>query len=166
MAQLDGVGMNTEWRPIVGFEGLYSVSNLGQVWSFFGAGRVLRPAAQKPWGHLHVQLYKGGVPETYSVHRLVARAFIGEPTGPLVRHIDGRSANNNASNLAYGTPSENSFDTVRHGHNLHSNQVACINGHLYTDENTYNAPGRYRRDCRTCIRARVKKYKASKRALA
>jgi len=156
--------MSAEWRPVVGYEGFYSVSSTGKIWSFFRCGRVLRPASQVPHGHMHVNLNRDGKRETHSVHRLVARAFIGEPTGPLVRHIDGNARNNNLANLAYGTSSENNLDTVRHGHNPMSTRTKCVNGHPFTEDNTYRAPGYSRRDCRTCIRARVAKYKARKMA--
>ena len=50
------------------------------------------------------------------VHRLVAEAFHANPHGyPLVRHLDGNSLNNAASNLAHGTPAMNMADAQRHG---------------------------------------------------
>lgn len=50
-----------------------------------------------------------------NIHSVVAEAFIGpRPTGMVVRHVDGNRYNNAASNLAYGTPNENVYDSVKH----------------------------------------------------
>ena len=51
------------------------------------------------------------------MHRLVARAFIGEcPIGLHVLHGDGDKTNNHYTNLRYGTPADNHMDTLAHGH--------------------------------------------------
>ncbi len=111
------------WKAIPGYEGAYEVSNLGRVRSRdrlvrvgHGAfrtlrGRVLRPAPGRTG--LCVVVGKGN---TRQVHSLVAAAFIGpRPPAADVRHLDGDPTNNCATNLAYGTRSENNRDVVYHG---------------------------------------------------
>lgn len=112
------------WRPVVGYEGLYEVSDLGRVRSVTSDGRQRRrrlgrvlKQGNAPHGYKTVGLSKGsaGV-ETLTVHCLVLTAFTGpKPTGKETRHLDGDPGNNTLGNLAWGTRSENSQDTVRHG---------------------------------------------------
>jgi hypothetical protein len=78
-------------------------------------GRVLA-SIRKNNGYLCVTLAKGSVRVQVALHRLVARAFLGEcPIGLHVLHTDGDKNNNRVDNLRYGTPAENIADTERHG---------------------------------------------------
>lgn len=106
--------MSEQWRPVVGWEGLYEVSSEGRVRSFRrGAnGRVLRPGIASH-GYPTVALGRGN---TQSVHVLVAAALLGPcPEGQEVRHRDGKRTNPRATNLRYGTRSDNINDAVRSG---------------------------------------------------
>jgi lambda repressor-like predicted transcriptional regulator len=116
-----------KWVDVPGWEGLYEVSNAGLIRSkdrFVPAkggavalrkGRALR-LVEKTNGYLCVTLANGLRRPQLSVHKIVARAFIGEcPLGLHVLHGDGNKRNNAAKNLRYGTPSENLADTERHG---------------------------------------------------
>lgn len=106
--------MTEQWRPVVGWEGLYEVSSEGRVRSFRrGAnGRILRPGIASH-GYPTVALGRGN---TQSVHVLVAAAFIGPcPEGQEVRHRDGKRSNPKAENLRYGTRSQNINDAIRSG---------------------------------------------------
>src|SRR5437660_319440 len=106
-----------EWRPVVGFEGLYEVSDFGRVrsldrmvantsrrkkaFNFPRKGRLLNPST-RPDG------YKG-----FTVHDLVARAFLGvRPARAIINHIDGNRANNRLDNLEYTTYRANSLHAV------------------------------------------------------
>lgn len=113
---------NERWKPVVGYEGLYEVSDLGRVRSVdrdvIGAdgvskphhGKMLAPSLRSR-NYLYVKLCKCGVRETEAVHRLVASAFVPNLYGkPEVNHIDGCKTNNRAGNLEWCTRSEN----VRH----------------------------------------------------
>lgn len=115
-----------QWRPVVGFEGLYEVSNHGRVrsldreiqavnrWGAVGPrilrGRMLRGNDQGS-GYLSVHLAVDGERHPRLVHRLVAEAFCPAAEGAVyVNHKDGVKTNNTAGNLEWCTFSQN----VRH----------------------------------------------------
>lgn len=165
--------MTERWRPVVDWEGLYEVSDQGQVRSLDRVvvrsngrtqpihGRVLRSGANAK-GYLYLNLKDGPRRKTAPVHRLVAEAWHGPcPEDLQCRHLDGNKLNNNPSNLKWGTPSENIYDRVAHGTDRNARKTHCPAGHEYTEENTYWHP-RCGRKCRTCDanRARVVRSRA------
>lgn len=88
------------WKPIAGYEELYEVSDLGRVRSL-KAGRCLKPQAAG-LGYKKVELYRTGKRKSVFVHRLVAKAFVPNPSKFLeVNHIDEDKSNNAASNLEW-----------------------------------------------------------------
>ena len=98
--------MTESWRAVVGFEGLYEVSDLGRVRSLPRKGtkgglRKLSYNAHQGSGQVQVQLRKGrGRYRNASVHRLVLEAFVGPcPKGQECRHIDGDPKNNKLQNF-------------------------------------------------------------------
>jgi hypothetical protein len=101
------------WKPVVGFEQWYEVSDMGRVRSSRRGGlRILRPGLSTG-GHLSVALGRGN---TRMVHALVLAAFVGpRPPGADSRHLDGNYINNRLDNLSWGTRSENIRDAIRHG---------------------------------------------------
>ena len=105
------------WKPVVGFEGWYSVSNMGRVRRDKREKRTYpgRLLTQHPnnSGYLQVHLSKDG-DNMRRVHRLVAEAFVGQcPMDREVNHCDGNKINNVASNLEYVTRSENINHSLR-----------------------------------------------------
>lgn len=117
---------NEEWRPVVGYEGLYEISNIGNVRRLPGyvrTGRGLRfwkggpLKLQNGSEYFHVDLSKNGKRKIRVIHQLVADAFLGlKPDGcDLVRHFDGDCKNNKVENLIWGTSLENEADKDRHG---------------------------------------------------
>ena len=102
--------MTEEWRPVVGYEGQYEVSNLGRVRSLI-SGRVLANRVGRE-GYPRLNLRH----RTHYVHALVAEAFLGpRHSGLEVRHRDGNRENCHLSNLCYGTRSENHHDCYEYG---------------------------------------------------
>lgn len=107
--------MIEEWRPILSYEGLYSVSNLGQIRSERNrtsskAGRLLKLTETRR-GYRTVSLSLEGKESCCRVHRLVWEAFRG-PLAPglVVNHLDGVPGHNALANLEAVTVAEN----VRH----------------------------------------------------
>ena len=111
--------MEEEWRSIAGYEGIYEVSNLGQVRSVdrqsegrpgricSRKGRLIKPYMRKT-GYFSVSVGKDGEFNSKHIHRLVAEAFIPNPEGkPMVDHIDRNRANNVVSNLRWVNHSQN-----------------------------------------------------------
>jgi hypothetical protein len=111
-----------EWRPIVGYEGLYEVSNKGRVKSLAKSwlnGRknsnvftknetILKKYIQKN-GYERIVLRSNNTKKDLLVHRVVAITFIPNPNNkPAVNHIDGNKLNNNIYNLEWVTYKENS----------------------------------------------------------
>lgn len=111
--------MIKEWKDIVGYEGLYKVSNTGDVMRtsrniigkygdvYHRPEHLLKPSqggkdAYKGNGYLQVHLFKNGKTETRKIHKLVAEAFIPNPfLLPQVNHIDGNKLNNHVDNLEW-----------------------------------------------------------------
>ena len=92
------------WKPVVGYEGLYMVSNFGRVKSFrFGKERIMKLVPNR-CGYLCVNLYKNNIKKSYKVHRLVAEAFLPNPYNLTeVNHRDENKLNNNVDNLEWCT---------------------------------------------------------------
>ena len=94
------------WKPINGYEGLYEVSDLGNVRR---DGRVLKPQSRRH-GYLSVWLYGvGDRRKQFSIHRLVAEAFCENPNNySEVNHLDENKQNNRADNLEWCSHKQNS----------------------------------------------------------
>ena len=97
------------WKSVPGYEGLYEVSNLGRVRSndrVDSVGRLRKGQTLKPIrhnkGYVYVNLHSDrGIKKEY-IHRLVARAFLGEPIqGHDVDHVNRRRNDNTVANLRY-----------------------------------------------------------------
>lgn len=101
-----------QWRNIVGYDGLYQVSNQGSVRNL-KSGRLVS-ISKTADGYSKVALRANGKAKTFLVHRLVASAFIGDLQGMQVNHMDENRSNNVVQNLEICTASQNS----RHGSRL------------------------------------------------
>lgn len=103
--------MQEIWKDIEGYEGLYQVSNLGNVKSLnykrMGFSRLLTPKCNND-GRLWVELRKNGKGKAFLIHRLVGTCFIPNPHGlPQINHIDENPKNNTVENLEWCTQEYN-----------------------------------------------------------
>jgi hypothetical protein len=120
---------NQIWKDIIGYEGLYQVSNLGLVKSLpkqkirksrFGnyytitTKEIILKNVEGKTGYNSVTLVKNSIKKTINIHRIQLIAF--KPNSDFknlqVNHIDGNKRNNNLENLEWTTPIEN----TRHAH--------------------------------------------------
>ena len=119
--------MQEIWKPITGYEGLYSVSNMGRVKSHerytltsHGVKRkvfekILKPMTDKA-KRQQVSLCKDFNVKIIRVHHLVLREFVGPiPNGMERCHNDGNASNNCLENLRYDTAQNNQKDKILHG---------------------------------------------------
>lgn len=100
------------WKPVVGYEGFYEISNLGRLrsveritkrpegeWHF--KQKIIRAFKTKK-GYLRTRLYKNGVAETLSIHRLVLTAFVPNPqNSPMINHKNEIKSDNRLENLEW-----------------------------------------------------------------
>lgn len=136
------------WKDVVGYEGLYEVSNLGRIrthkdkityterhgirkWK----QRIIKQKFQKRVRSekydARVTIWKDGKEKTFLVSRLVARAFLENPLNlPQVNHIDGEPTNNNVLNLEWCSEKEN----VNHAYN--SNLIKTSKVTVITNKKT------------------------------
>jgi hypothetical protein len=107
------------WLPIDGYGGHYEISNLGRLRSYghFNKLVILKLFLGDRGYYRKTLLIKGTlIRKNYSVHRLVAMAFIPNHNGkPNVNHIDGNKLNNRVENLEWVTQSENLQHAVKLG---------------------------------------------------
>lgn len=105
----------TTWRPVVGYEGRYEVSDAGEIRSLPRLW-ILKPSKNRG-GYLQVVLCDyPRARSTQIVHTVVAAAFLGpRQNGLQVNHVSGVKTDNRACNLEYVTPSENVLHIYRNG---------------------------------------------------
>lgn len=106
--------VNVIWKDIVGYEGIYKISEYGDVVSLkrecgFGSRREEKPKTISiKKGYASVALCREKTIKHFLLHRLVAQAFIPNPENlPQINHIDGNKINNNFKNLEWCDRSHN-----------------------------------------------------------
>ncbi|MFA5306924.1 MAG: NUMOD4 motif-containing HNH endonuclease [Candidatus Babeliales bacterium] len=108
------------WKPILGYEGRYEISNYGQVRSLDSLhdkhrGKIMAQFSG-PKGYKYIDLRNKTGKKAFAVHRLVLEAFVcPKPEGKQVAHWDGNPSNNFEGNLRWATARENIEDRERHG---------------------------------------------------
>lgn len=107
------------WKPVVGWEGVYEVSDLGRVKRLVPgrqtyAGRIFEPAGH-PRGYVFITLCHEGRKVSRPAHLLVLEAFVGPKPSPTHQgnHKDGVRTNNTVDNLEWVTVSENRLHAYR-----------------------------------------------------
>lgn len=163
------------WLPVVGWEGLYEVSDMGRVRSLDrtvptsggryrrAPGCILKP--QKRSGYQVVMLRRIPDRKTYYIHDLVLSAFVGpKPERQCVRHgVKGRLVNE-LTNLCYGTRSENNYDCSRRDRtHPQSHKTTCPRNHPYDGKATRPNGSTYRY-CKRCDRERNRMRERQRRA--
>lgn len=115
------------WKPIINYEGIYEISNLGKIKSFpkdrfcFGHKRtestkLIKTDTFHPSGYRFVTLIKDKVRKSYAVHRLVGIHFIDNPENlPQINHKDTIKTNNIYSNLEWCTNFYNQQHAIENG---------------------------------------------------
>lgn len=167
--------MSEKWLPVSGYEGLYEVSDQGNIRAlpkkvirphtrpYVTKMHTLKPAPGNKHGHLHLTLVDAdGVPQKHWVHRLVALAWCPRENGQdVVRHGINGPTDNRASQLAWGTHADNAADKDVHGTvPVYVPKTHCGNGHKMTPENTYIPPKNpTHRNCKQCQRERTRSYR-------
>ena len=140
-----------QWKPVIGYEGLYEVSNIGRVKSIertltrkngsllpipekMLSIRVGKKTERHPMPRLYAELWKDNARKACIVARLVCIAFNpNNDNKPQVNHKDGNSANNNADNLEWVTARENNVHALKN--NLVSRPKKKVRGvHLTNGE--------------------------------
>lgn len=109
------------WADVRGFEGLYQVSNLGNLLSL-RTGKLMSSRTYPPKEYIQPTLYKEGKSK-HLLHRLVAAAFVdGYEPGKEVNHKNGCKTDNRAENLEWVTSSENKL----HGCYVLGQQIKAV----------------------------------------
>ena len=153
--------ISESWRPVVGFEGAYEVSDLGRIRSLdrmvsgLSGTLRLRPGhVRTPWadakGYLVVDFYADNRKRRRFVHQAVLEAFVGPaPEGMECCHRDDNPANNALTNLRWGTRSDNKSDRLRNGRDHEATKTRCPRGHALFPPNLI--PANLRRGQRACL---------------
>lgn len=156
------------WRPVPGYEGIYEVSDRGNVRSLPRVVVGTRDTRRYPGvplkaklthGYRTVTLCRNGRCRATRVHHLVLLAFVGpRPTGAHGLHGDDNRLNNSPDNLRWGTQKENVADAVRNKRLWMQNRDTCRRGHPLAEPNLVAAGTK--RNCLACNRAHAATYTA------
>lgn len=163
------------WKPVVGFEDSYEVSDLGSVRSMerdvvrgehlvHYAGTVLSQANHRQ-GYKLVCLQTSQGKRTVKVHRLVALAFHGpQPEGMEACHNNSDPADNRAVNLRWDTRSGNMLDAVALGRNPSAKKTHCPRRHLLVMPNLrrHEWETKGTRHCYSCAREQDRSRKSGR----
>lgn len=103
-----------EWKDVPGYEGIYKISSLGRVLSSYSR-KILIPclSGKKNKQYYAITLVKDSIKTRYTIHRLVALAFIPNPNGYTdIDHIDTNKERNTVDNLRWCSPAMNNDNPI------------------------------------------------------
>lgn len=139
------------WKEVVGYEGYYEISNLGNLRSIdryieksngviqYVKGKYI-PGNLTSDGYIRVKLNKNGITKSTGIHRLVAESFIEKPISEEyleVNHIDFNRTNNKFDNLEWSTHRQNIDHSCNNGN--YKGKNGDKNGRaVYSDEDALN----------------------------
>ena len=104
------------WKEIEGYEGLYEISNYGNIKSYHKNKCTILGHYNTKKGYYRISLTKNRIRKPFLIHVLVAKAFIPNPENKSqVNHIDANKTNNHVINLEWNTQSENQKHARRLG---------------------------------------------------
>lgn len=139
-----------KWKDVKNYEELYEISDKGQV-RRKNKNNVLK---QSNSVYRSVTLCKNNIKTNFTIHRLVAEAFISNPDNKeFVNHIDGNKYNNKNYNLEWCTRLENSKHASQNG--LVRNQYGKNNNMNILNENEV-------KDIKLKIKSGITAYKVHK----
>ncbi|MEU4016219.1 NUMOD4 motif-containing HNH endonuclease [Microbacterium sp. NPDC028030] len=160
--------MDETWKPVVGHEARYEVSNMGRVRSLgwrgrdsLGRERDYEPKLMNPTkgshGYPAVDLRSASGRSARLVHHLVLEAFVGpRPAGMEACHGNGNRGDARLVNLRWDTHSANMADSISHGTHAATRRTHCPHGHPLAEPNLVASEMRAgRRRCLACARART-----------
>lgn len=159
--------MEEIWKDVVGYEGLYKVSNTGLVKSIYWYGKY-REALLKQWplkaGYMNVALYKNRERKQMLTHRVVAEAFLPNPEHfAQVNHIDGNKKNNYVENLEWCSGKSNMQHALTNGLCQIKKKVCqfSLDGNHVRDWDSATSAANYYHCSRQCIAACARGLKKS-----
>ena len=118
--------MEISWKPILGYEGLYEINNVGEVKTI--KTNIIRKQMISKRGYFCVTLCKNGKHQNKNIHRLIMEAFVPNPENkPCVDHIDGNRLNNSLENLRWCTSKENNNNPNTKGKGWKTKKEEIIN---------------------------------------
>lgn len=136
-----------EWKDIEGYEGMYMISSLGRVMSYFKLHAVpesdgILKHSKNRHGYLQIYLTKNSKSKYFAVHRLVAKAFIPNPHNlPFVNHLNEIKDDNRVCNLEwcdakyntnYGTSIQSRASLQKNRHGSKPVEQYSLNGEYLT----------------------------------
>ena len=120
--------MEEIWKDVIGYEGLYTVSNIGRIKSLprpvkrrsgnfiLSKERILTPIINSIDGYYRVSLFRSCKQNTFLLHRLIALSFLpNQYSKKCVNHLNGDKSDNKVCNLEWVTHSENMIHAIRTG---------------------------------------------------